>query len=131
MNDRNFKQYDTRNTEMLGEHYARHLEAMTCKQLEAKSAIAAELAFRDWALEKTVESIRSLRQERDELRRKLEEAQADRDLVNFVESSEAVVESVYAEHAGDGFLVSPAPYAKDFFGTTWREAVRKAKESAG
>jgi len=41
------KQYARRDTEELGEHYMRHLNAMTAEQLHDKNAIAAELAWRD------------------------------------------------------------------------------------
>jgi hypothetical protein len=42
--------YACRDIESLGEHYARHVEAMTAEGLHAKSAIAAELAHRDAAI---------------------------------------------------------------------------------
>jgi hypothetical protein len=40
-------QYAERDHEDLGEHYYRHVEAMTAEGLHSKSAIAAELAYRD------------------------------------------------------------------------------------
>jgi len=41
------KLYAQRDTEELGELYIKHVSAMTSEQLHSKSAIAAELAFRD------------------------------------------------------------------------------------
>ena len=43
--------YAQRDAEGLGEHYLRHIQAMTAEGLHDKSDIAAELAFRDWQLE--------------------------------------------------------------------------------
>jgi hypothetical protein len=43
--------YALRQTEDLGEHYVRHAEAMTREGLHSKSAIAAELAYRDSLLQ--------------------------------------------------------------------------------
>lgn len=40
-------EYAKRNLRELGEHYTRHLSAMTGERLEPKSDIAAELAWRD------------------------------------------------------------------------------------
>ena len=40
-------QYAPRDTEALGDHYLRHVSAMTVEKLQDKSAIAAELAWRD------------------------------------------------------------------------------------
>jgi hypothetical protein len=39
--------YAERDLDMLGEYYTRHVEAMTAEGLHDKSAIAAELAWRD------------------------------------------------------------------------------------
>jgi hypothetical protein len=44
--------YAIRDTERLGEHYTRHVAAMTTEGLHAKSAIAAELAYRDAEIER-------------------------------------------------------------------------------
>lgn len=41
------RQYAQRDTESLGDLYLRHVEAMTAEGLHEKSAIAAELAWRD------------------------------------------------------------------------------------
>lgn len=46
------KQYAERDHEAQGEHYMRHLEAMTAEKLHSKSAIAGELAHRDIEIEK-------------------------------------------------------------------------------
>ncbi len=40
-------EYANRDAEELGEHYLRHVAAMTAEKLHSKSAIAAELAHRD------------------------------------------------------------------------------------
>jgi hypothetical protein len=45
-------EYAKRDIEQLGEHYIRHVEAMTAEGLHEKSDIAAELAFRDAELAK-------------------------------------------------------------------------------
>lgn len=45
-------QYAQRDTESLGNTYIKHVEAMTAEGLHAKSAIAAELAWRDDKIEK-------------------------------------------------------------------------------
>ena len=41
------KQYADRNTFLLGEHFLRHMSAMTGEKLHGKFEIAAELAWRD------------------------------------------------------------------------------------
>jgi hypothetical protein len=46
------KQYAERDTEALAEHYFRHVLAMTAEGLHEKSAIAAELAWRDAEIER-------------------------------------------------------------------------------
>lgn len=43
--------YAKRDARALGDHYTRHVEAMTAEGLHAKSAIAAELAWRDQRIE--------------------------------------------------------------------------------
>lgn len=45
------KRYAERDIEALGQHYANHVDAMTREGLHDKTAIAAELAFRDALLE--------------------------------------------------------------------------------
>jgi hypothetical protein len=45
-------QYARRDTLALGTHYTRHVMAMTSEQLHSKSAIAAELAWRDAEIER-------------------------------------------------------------------------------
>lgn len=45
------KLYADRDPMALGDHYPRHVQAMTAEQLHDKSAIAAELAWRDQRLE--------------------------------------------------------------------------------
>ena len=45
-------QYAQRDHRALGEHYLRHVSAMTGEGLHAKSAIAAELAWRDAEIER-------------------------------------------------------------------------------
>lgn len=48
------KYYDERDLMMLdkaGNYYSRHIQAMTAEQLESKSDIAAELAWRDYQIE--------------------------------------------------------------------------------
>ncbi len=44
-------EYEERDIEELGEHYTKHLVAMTMEDLHCKTAIAAELAFRDKQIE--------------------------------------------------------------------------------
>ena len=56
------KLYAQRSTEDLGSFYTRHLEAMTEEQLCSKSAIAAELAWRDAENAKLREKYDSLRE---------------------------------------------------------------------
>jgi hypothetical protein len=46
------KLYIRRDTEALGEHYQRHISAMTTEGLYGKSRIAAELAYRDMLIER-------------------------------------------------------------------------------
>jgi hypothetical protein len=45
------KLYARRDTEAIGEHYIRHVWAMTAEGLHEKSDIAAELAWRDAEIE--------------------------------------------------------------------------------
>ncbi len=44
--------YERRDTEDLGEHYFRHVDAMTRERLHEKNHIAAELAWRDAEIER-------------------------------------------------------------------------------
>ena len=44
--------YAERDHESLGEHYMRHIDRMTVEDLNSKSAIAGELAYRDKKIEK-------------------------------------------------------------------------------
>lgn len=44
--------YAERNERELGEHYTKHVSAMTGEDLHSKAAIAAELAYRDARIEK-------------------------------------------------------------------------------
>ena len=56
--------YKRRDHEAMGDHYFRHIEAMTSESLNSKSAIAGELAFRDARiaeLAKLVEAAGNLR----------------------------------------------------------------------
>lgn len=46
------KHYAERDTEALGSTYIQHVESMTAEKLHSKSAIAAELAFRDELISK-------------------------------------------------------------------------------
>lgn len=46
------REYQRRDPVALGEHYARHVRAMTEEGLHSKSAIAAELAWRDAEIER-------------------------------------------------------------------------------
>jgi hypothetical protein len=55
------KVYADRDHRALGEHYYRHISAMTGEELHAKTAIAAELAWRDAQIE-------AVTRERDEAR---------------------------------------------------------------
>jgi hypothetical protein len=43
--------YEDRDVEELGAHFLRHLDAITEEELGGKSAIAAELAYRDMQIE--------------------------------------------------------------------------------
>lgn len=45
-------EYAERDLDAIGEHYAKHVSAMTLEGLHAKSAIAAELAWRDAEIER-------------------------------------------------------------------------------
>jgi hypothetical protein len=44
--------YANRDHQAQGEHYLRHISAMTAEGLHAKSAIAGELAYRDMEIER-------------------------------------------------------------------------------
>ena len=57
------KLYDERIPEELGEHYIRHVSAMTGEKLHNKSDIAAELAFRDCVIATKDATITALGQE--------------------------------------------------------------------
>ena len=48
--------YKMRPVEDLEPHYSRHVAAMTREKLHSKSAIAAELACRDWKIERLIEN---------------------------------------------------------------------------
>lgn len=52
--------YGERDTEALEPHYWNHVSAMTGEQLHSKSAIAAELAFRDAQIAKLQDDIRQM-----------------------------------------------------------------------
>ena len=60
--------YATRDHMAQGEHYMRHVDAMTGEGLHAKPAIAAELAHRDIVIERQAAELAALRAERDALR---------------------------------------------------------------
>ena len=60
-------QYATRNTIKLGDHYTKHLEAMTAENLANKGAIAAELAWRDLQIEQLQAALESSNQDYDYL----------------------------------------------------------------
>lgn len=51
----------------LGEHYIRHIQAITTERLESKSSIAAQLAWRDKRLCEAVAEIARLRSRIDSL----------------------------------------------------------------
>lgn len=53
--------YAERDIDDLGDHYAKHVSAMTTERLHSKSAIAAELAFRDCLIEQQAKEIKKLR----------------------------------------------------------------------
>jgi len=53
-------QYAKRDHLALGEHYLRHVSAMTGEGLHAKSDIAAELAWRDAEIERLRSALRNL-----------------------------------------------------------------------
>lgn len=56
--------YETRDIEELdnvGGYYMRHVMAMTGEQLDSKSKIAAELAFRDFTIDQLQNEIDALR----------------------------------------------------------------------
>lgn len=53
--------YARRDHRALGDHYIRHVDHMTSEGLHSKSAIAAELAWRDSQIQKLQESVESLR----------------------------------------------------------------------
>ena len=50
-------EYEPRILQDLGEHYTRHVEAMTKEELHSKSEIAAELAWRDKLLIKMIDVV--------------------------------------------------------------------------
>jgi seryl-tRNA synthetase len=117
------KQYDTRDTEMLGEHYVRHLGAMTREKLETKAAIAAELAYRDWGMGVLVENIRALRHERDELAQELVLANADvKSMAEQIDADEDRLNKLIAEFDERGLEI--AELQKD------RERVEKIERQA-
>ena len=72
-------EYAERDTCDLGEHYIKHVSAMTGEGLHSKAAIAAELAYRDAEIER-------LRAERDSIKQQAEawkqEARAQAGIVN-------------------------------------------------
>lgn len=57
------KQYAKRNPEFQGEHYIKHVIAMTAEDLHQKSAIAAELAHRDILINDLKEELKRSNQE--------------------------------------------------------------------
>ena len=50
-------QYAQRDSRALGEHYLRHVSAMTGEGLHEKSAIAAELAWRDQRIDRLEQAL--------------------------------------------------------------------------
>lgn len=62
MNDKEL--YAERDIDELGDYYAKHVSAMTTERLHSKSAIAAELAFRDCLIEQQAKEIEALTSER-------------------------------------------------------------------
>ncbi len=60
--------YAQRDHAAQGEHYTRHVEAMTREGLHSKSAIAGELAARDIEIERLIADVVALRVELDQLR---------------------------------------------------------------
>lgn len=55
------KLYANRDAMALGQHYLNHVSAMTTEGLHAKSAVAAELAWRDMKLAEAEKHIADLR----------------------------------------------------------------------
>jgi len=60
-------QYAKRNHRALGEHYLRHVSAMTGEGLHAKSDIAAELAWRDAEIERLRSALLTLANAADDV----------------------------------------------------------------
>lgn len=50
-------QYAQRDARELGEYYTKHVQAMTAEGLHSKSAIAAELAYRDQLIDSQKEQL--------------------------------------------------------------------------
>ena len=57
--------YGERDAETLGQHYGKHVHAMTREQLHSKSDIAAELAWRDQNIEQLQARIAELERQAD------------------------------------------------------------------
>lgn len=57
------KQYAKRNPEAQGEHYIKHISAMTAEGLHQKSEVAAELAHRDILINALKEELKRSNQE--------------------------------------------------------------------
>lgn len=75
------KLYAPRDTEALGSHYTAHLEAMTAEGLHDKSAIAAELAWRDQKLAAAETFKTEIIAERNSIRDRLSTSERDLEAV--------------------------------------------------
>lgn len=71
------RHYADRDLFELGEHYVRHVRAMTAEKLHDKTDIAAELAFRDAELSSANERIAELEREAVNSADRLHEARGD------------------------------------------------------
>jgi hypothetical protein len=66
--EKQYAERDIRKLDKLGGHYSRHVQAMTAEGLHSKSAIAAELAFRDQKIKELRSNIFELKEEISTLR---------------------------------------------------------------
>lgn len=66
MEQEQIKLYGERDLEMLdmtNNYYSRNIMAMTGEGLNSKSAIAAELAYRDWIIDEQDKQIKALKEQ--------------------------------------------------------------------
>ncbi|MBV4365873.1 hypothetical protein [Erwinia phyllosphaerae] len=60
MSEKYYALRDAMKMDMAGNHYSRHVSAMTREELNSKSDIAAELGWRDWQIAKLQQQVKEL-----------------------------------------------------------------------